>query len=102
MARRDDENRQSHDHAALDRIIDAVSRDDGREVERITAELAMREESSLLALEHDAERAARGHRDAERMVDRVRNLFQAVLLNRLLHRRRAGDARHEGEARPGL
>lgn len=88
MGRREDDQRTTSNDVALERLMDAVERDDGVEVERITAALAAHEETSLLALEHDAERAARGHRDAERMVDRVRNLFQAVLLHRLLRRRR--------------
>jgi hypothetical protein len=88
MARREDEVRQGHHAIAPERIVDAVAREDGHEVARIAAELARQEDASILALEHDAERAARAHRDPESLVDRVRNLFQAVLLNRLLHRRR--------------
>ena len=102
MARREDEDRQPDDNIVPERIIDAVARDDGPEVERITAELTGHDESSLLALEHDAERAARTRRDAERMVDRVRNLFQAILLNRLLRRRCGSDRPPGAEARPGL
>ena len=88
MGRREDDRQYgAHDGAALEQLIDAVARGDGREVERITAELAGREDASLLALEHDAERVAGTHRDADRLVDRVRNVFQAVLLNRLMRRR---------------
>ena len=84
--RKDDQDRSGR--IAPEQIIDAVERNDGQAVERLTTELARQEDASILALEHDAERAARSHRDAERLVDRVRNLFQAILLNRLLHRYR--------------
>ena len=87
MGRREDDHKPSG-HIAPEHIIDAVARDDGRAVQRLASELARQEDASILALEHDAERAARSHRDAERLVDRVRNLFQAILLTRLLHRRR--------------
>jgi hypothetical protein len=93
MGRREDDNDPRTQEIAPEQIVDAVAREDGREVERITAELARHEDASILAIEHDTERAARAHRDPERIVDRVRNLFQAILLNRLLHRRRPPEPR---------
>lgn len=102
MARREDDiDHGRHVRIAPERIVDAVARDDGCEVERISAELARQEDASLLALEHDAERAARRHGDPERMVDRVRNLFQAILLHRLVHRRRAANTTRFDGTGPG-
>lgn len=93
MARRKDDRRDRFDdQAALDRLIDAVERNDGRELERIRAELASRDDIPLLELEHEAECAARARRDADRAIDRLRNIFQALLLNRWLRFRRR-DAR---------
>lgn len=94
MARREnDRDDIFEDQAALERLIDAVERDDARALERIRAELASRDDIPLLELEHEAERAAGARRDADRAIDRLRNIFQALLLNRWLtfHRRRHSD-----------
>lgn len=85
MARREDDRDDIfEDQAALERLIDAVERDDARALEGIRAELASRDDIPLLEFEHEAERAAGARRDADRAIDRLRNIFQALLLNRWL------------------
>lgn len=91
MARHEDDRRDDSfdDEVALERLVDAVARDDGHEVERIRAELASRDDIPLIELEHEAESAARGRDDADRAIDRLRNVFQALVLDRWLRLRRS-------------
>ena len=76
------------DRRSMDRLLDAVERDDDAEVERFRSELAAEDEPALLKLEDVAERAARARGTTERVIDRVRNMFQAIVLLRFLRARR--------------
>jgi hypothetical protein len=88
--------RRREEERQLERLFDAVERNDDAEVTRIRAELGAREAAALVDLELDAERTARKRADGGRMLDRVRNVFQAALLDGFLRRfdRRGDDLRH--------
>lgn len=85
MARRSEDERNScNDADPLRRLVDAVERDDREEIDRLRSALAREEEGSLLRLEHEAEDVARRRTSAPTLLDRIRNLFQAILLRRRL------------------
>lgn len=86
--REDDHRDTSEDRTTLERLMAALEREDHAEVERLRAELLNRDDASLFALEHDAEHAARARRDGDLFIDRVRNIFQAIVLLRWLRSRR--------------
>lgn len=65
-------------------LVDALERDDWAEVDRLRGELVHQEEGSLLRLEHEAEDVARRRRAVDSLLDRIRNVFQAILLRRRL------------------
>lgn len=89
MARREDDRRDTFDARVAQRLIDAVERDDGRELDRIREELASRDDIPLIELEHEAESAVAQRNDAARAIDRLRNIFQALVLHRWLKLRRS-------------
>ena len=85
MARRyEDESSSFNEADPLKRLVDAVERDDREEMDRLRSALAREEEGSLLRLEHEAENVARRRISAATLLDRIRNLFQAILLRRRL------------------
>jgi hypothetical protein len=85
MARRyEHESRWSNRTVPLARLVDAVERGDQEEIDHLRSALAREEEGSLLRLEHEAEKVARRRISAATLLDRLRNLFQAILLLRRL------------------
>jgi hypothetical protein len=86
MARREDD-REGRRSPWLDRLVDALERDDGREVEKIRRELTDRQDVPLGEIERDAEKVTRRRADSARMLDRVRNVVQAIVLLRFLRQR---------------
>jgi hypothetical protein len=81
MARRERE-------VSPERVVDVVERNDAVELARLREELVVRDERQLLDLETHAETAAQERGDSSRTLDRVRNVFQAILLDRWLRSRR--------------
>jgi hypothetical protein len=80
---------RASDAISPERLIDALDRNDPAELDRIRTELAWTEDGALLDLEKHAENAAVQRGDGERMLDRLRNVVQSILLHRLLRRRKS-------------
>jgi hypothetical protein len=71
-----------------ERVVDAVERNDAAELARLREELSARDERQLLDLESHAEHAAQARSDNVSTLDRIRNVFQAILLDRWLRGKR--------------
>ena len=89
MAGREDDRRNTFDAQVAERLIDAVARDDRHELDRICDELERRDDMPLIELEHAAESAVAQRKDSARAIDRLRNIFQALVLHRWLRLRRS-------------
>ena len=71
-----------------ERVVDAVERNDAAELARLREDLSARDERQLLDLESHAEHAAQARSDSVSTLDRIRNVFQAILLDRWLRGKR--------------